>query len=123
VGLLIPDEPEFPVGPAVAAACLVFGSILVLGISNGYFTRLVVTDQRLFIVQGREVCRTWGIDELPRSLIRFGSLEDGELSKTVDLDSLKTMLGGSSDQFTDAKTILAFAKQLRRTREREDGRP
>src|SRR5262245_55352805 len=37
LGLLIPDEPELPVLPGVAAVGLVFGSILVLGLSNGYF--------------------------------------------------------------------------------------
>jgi len=40
------------------------------GIANGYFTRLVVTNYRLLILQGYEVCRSWSIHHLPRSLIR-----------------------------------------------------
>jgi hypothetical protein len=105
-----------------AAGGIVLGSIFVLGISSGYFTRLVVTDVRLFIIQGYEVCRTWGIDDLPRSLIRFGRVGDGLGSRTVDLDALKTMLGGSSDKFTESKTILALGKQLDQIKARENGR-
>jgi hypothetical protein len=104
------------------AAGLVFGSIFVLGIANGYFTRLVATNYRLVILQGYAVCRTWAIDELPRSMIRYSGRGDGERSRTLDLDAMKTMLGGSSDQFADAKTILAFGKQLGQIKARENDR-
>ena len=109
--------------PAAAAAVVVIGSVFVLAFFSGYFTRLVVTDARLFIVQGYEVCRTWGMDDLPRSLIRFGRAGDGGRSRTVDLGALKTMLGGSSDKFTGSKTILAFGKQIEQIKAREKGRP
>jgi hypothetical protein len=111
------------VSPALflAAIALFLGSVFVLGISNGYFTRLVVTNVRIFIVQGREICRSWDIDCLPRSLIHHDP-RGGERSRTIDLDALKTMLGGTSDQFTDSKTILALGKQLDRIKTREDDR-
>src|SRR5262245_26808120 len=81
-----------------AAGGIVIASVFVLGIFSGYFTRLVVTNYRLVIMQGYEVCRSWGVDVLPRSLIAYGRRGDEE-SRTVDLDALQTMLGGSSDQF------------------------
>ena len=77
----------------------------------------------LFIVQGYEVCRTWGIDDLPRSLLRFSRVGDGGRSRTVDLDALKTMLGGSSDKIVDSKAILGFGKQLDHIKARENNRP
>ena len=43
---------------------------MVLGLCCGYFTRLVATNHRLVILQGYEMCRTWGMDDLPPSLIR-----------------------------------------------------
>ncbi len=101
---------------AAAFGCfilLIIPTIIVLGIANGYFTRLVVTNLRLVILQGYEICRSWNIDQLPRSLRRYGRLGEQE-SWSIDLDALKTMLGGSSDKFTDAKTILSFGKQLDR---------
>src|SRR5262249_19583157 len=42
-----------PVG--LLCAGIVLASVYVLGIASGYFTRLVVTNTRLFIVQGYEV--------------------------------------------------------------------
>jgi hypothetical protein len=86
-------------------------TIIVLAIANGYFTRLVVTNHRLAILQGHEICRIWSIDDLPPSLLRYGRRGEEE-GRAVDLDVVKTMLGGSSDKFTDAKTILKFGKQL-----------
>jgi hypothetical protein len=109
--------------PVLAAGGIVLGSIFVLGICSGYFTRLVVTNFRLLIVQGYEVCRTWAIDDLPRSMIRYGLSRDGEESRAVDLDTLQTMLGSSSEHFVEAKTIMAFGKQLDRIKAREPRRP
>lgn len=105
----------------LVGAAIVLGSIFVLGICCGYFTRLVLTDRRMVVLQGYEVCRSWSILHLPRSLIRVGRLPgDEEWRRTVDMDALKTMLGGASDKFTDAKTILAFAKEIDRLKEREE---
>jgi hypothetical protein len=111
--------------PAVlflAAGAVVLASIYVVGFSSGYFTRLVVTNARLLVVQGYEVCRSWSIDYLPPSLVRHLPREGGEVGRAVDLDALTTMLGAPSDGFVDAKTILAFSKQLGRIKARE-GRP
>ena len=69
-----------------------------------------------------EVRRTWSIDRLPRSLVRHERTASGEESRSIDLDSLQTMLGGSSTGFTDAKTIRLFGKQLDQIRAREDRR-
>jgi len=113
---------DMPIPLFLLPPALVLGSIFVLGISNGYFTRLVVTNTRLVILQGYEVCRSWSIDDLPRSLIRYGRRADGEedrSSRSIDLESVKTMLGSASDQFVEAKTILAFSKQLERVRDQE----
>jgi hypothetical protein len=114
---------ELPVVSGLAAGAVVLGSILVLAFFSGYFTRLVVTNFRLVILQGYEVCRTWRIDQLPRSLVRYGmrGIEDEEPS--IDLDSLKTMLGSTSDRFAESKTILAFGKQLEQIRTRKGQRP
>jgi hypothetical protein len=107
----------------LAAGGLVVGSIIVLGLSAGYFTRLVVTNLRVVILQGYEVCRSWGIDRLPRSLIRYGPRRGEEEGRAVDLDALQALLGGESDQFTGAKAVQAFGKQLDRIISRERGRP
>src|SRR5262249_32892802 len=108
--------------PVVVAACVILVSIFVLGIFSGYFTRLVVTTHRLFIVQGRELCRCWNVDDLPLSLISYSMRAGGEKSRTADLDALQTMLGGASDQFIESKTILAFGKQLDRIKARDQDR-
>ena len=123
VGSLLSEWwPEaMPISVLVALG-VVFGSIIVLGLCCGYFTRLVATDRRLFIVQGYEVCRTWNMDDLPPSLIRHGFSANGRRNRTVDFDAVKDMLGGASDQFTDAQSILAFGKQLNHIKAREDGR-
>ena len=114
---------EVAVPLAMAAGCIVLASIFVLGIFSGYFTRLVVTDLRLVIVQGYEVCRSWDLNELPRSLLRYRLGGAGAEMPAVDLDSLKTMLGGASDKFAEAKSILSFGKRLDQIKSREDGRP
>lgn len=99
-------------GPSILLSILlVVGTIIVLGIANGYFTRLVVTNRRLVILQGYEICRTWSIDHLPRSLLRYRQWGDVS-SLSIDVDAVKTMLGGASDKFTDSKTILSFRKRL-----------
>lgn len=102
--------------PFLVAGGLVIGSIYVLAFFSGYFTRLVVTDQRLFIVQGRELCRAWDLDQLPRSLMRYTRRDDGREDRTVDVNAVTRMLGGASDKFTDAKSIVAFGKQLEQIR-------
>ncbi|MCI0460112.1 MAG: hypothetical protein L0Z62_24435 [Gemmataceae bacterium] len=112
-----------PVAPAVVAGALVIGSIYVLAIANAYFTRLVVTNFRLLILQGYEVCRSWGIDELPRSLTHYGMWRDGEVRRTVDLDALQTLLGDPTDQVSDSKTIRALGRQLDQIKAHEGDRP
>ena len=103
----------------VLAGCLIIPTILVLGISCGYFTRLVVTNFRLVIVQGYEVCRSWGIDDLPYSMIRYRAGGDDRMP-SIDLDAVQRLLGGSSDKFTNAKSILSFGKQLDRIKKERD---
>jgi hypothetical protein len=107
----------------VAAAGIVLASVFVLGFSSGYFTRLVLTNSRLVILQGYELCRSWGVDELPRSLIRPLRRGGEDEPPAVDLDAVKRMLGGSSDKFTTSKAILAFGKQLDQITAREERRP
>ena len=108
----------------VVAGGLVLGSIFVLGFFSGYFTRLVVTNARLFIIQGYEVCRSWKIDALPMSLLRYRSADGlSEEIPTIDLDALKSMLGDTSGgKFVEAKTILEFGKQIARIKARENRR-
>src|SRR5262249_19736472 len=101
----------------------VFGSIFVLGITSGHFTRLVVTDHRLVILQGYEMCRSWNMNELPPSLIRFTMQRSGGGNRAIDLDTLKLMLGADSDKVVDAKTILGFGKHLDHIKARENDRP
>ena len=120
--LLAEFWPPVLLPTVLVAGALVLASIMVLGLCCGYFTRLVATNHRLVILQGYEVCRTWGMDDLPPFLIRHDRSVNGERSRTVDFDAVKNMLGGSSDQFVDAKTILAFGKQLGHIKAREDGR-
>jgi hypothetical protein len=98
--------------PAVGSAAIFFGSIFVVGFWCGYFTRLVVTNRRVFIVQGYAICRQWRIEDLPLSLIRYRRGDGPDMTKTVDLDALKTMLGDATGQVADSKTILALGKQL-----------
>ena len=106
----------------LAAMAVVIGSIFVLGAFSGHFTRLVVTNLRLFIVQGRELCSSWDLDDLPPHLIRYTRTGDGERGRSVDLDAVKTMLGGS-DKFTEAKSIVEFGKKLDQITLREKRRP
>jgi hypothetical protein len=121
--LLAGPEAEVRLPLAGAAGGIVLASIFVLGISNGYFTRLVVTNSRLIIVQGYEVCRSWGLNELPRRLLLYRQLGDGAEVPSVDLEAVKTMLGGSSDKFAESKSILAFGKRLEQIKTREKDYP
>jgi hypothetical protein len=121
--LIIGEWSEMLTWPVLAANVLLLGSIFVLGISNGYFTRLVVTNARLIILQGYEVCRSWSIKDLPLRLIRYGIPGAREGSPSIDVDAVKTLLGGPSDKFTGAKAILSFGKQLDRIKVRENDRP
>jgi hypothetical protein len=120
--LIIGESSEVMVLSILAAGALPLGSIFVLGIANGYFTRLVVTNFRLVILQGYEVCRGWGIDDLPHRLIHYGMPGGRGEKPSIDLEAVKTMLGGSSDKITGSKAILSFGKQLDQIKTREDDR-
>jgi hypothetical protein len=98
---------------------IAIATIFVLGFSAGYFTRLVVTNLRVVILQGYEVCDYWSIDQLPPSLLRFDRRDGQKASASVDLNALQTALGGSPTQFVEAKTILAFGKHLNRIKLRD----
>ena len=123
MGALTTEMWDYSLLSAVLTAFgLFFGALILLGVANGYFTRLVATNYRLLMLQGYEVYRRWDIDDLPRHLVRYRRTAAGEDAPTIDLDAMHTMLGGASDQFVDAKTILAFGKQLGGIRRREEGR-
>jgi hypothetical protein len=113
----------------IEAVMIAFGpplvSIYVLGFCAGYFTRLVVTNYRLFVVQGYEVRRCWNLSQLPPSLMRYAPRRDGdEEAPAVDLEKLQTMLGGApSDQFIAAKSIRDLGKQLDRIQTTPRGKP
>jgi hypothetical protein len=107
--------------PGVAAFALFLGSVFVLAGSAAYFTRLVVTDRRIVILQGYELCREWGIDELPPSLVRYGPRgRDG--GGSVNLEALETLLRSPTENFTDSKTIQAFGKHLDQIKARKGDR-
>ncbi len=114
---------EVPPLLALAAPAIVLVSLFVVGICAGYFTRLVVTNFRVFIVQGYAVCRSWSIKDLPPSLVRYEWRGRKRGNQTVDLEALESMLGGSSEQFAAPKKILAFGKHLDGIKARENGRP
>jgi hypothetical protein len=113
--------PEVVVAAALLAGTFLLGSLCLLAIASGYFTRLIVTDGRLIIVQGHEVYRIWGIDDLPRGLIHYGMRGGKEPERTIDLDALKTILG-SSDKFTESKTILSLGKRIDQIKRGDDRR-
>ena len=104
------------------AFVIVVGSLAVLGLCCGYFTRLVATTHRVLILQGYEACRQWGIHQLPSHMVRYRRMGDVDSGPTIDVDAMKTMLGGASDQFVDAKTILSFGKELNRMRRPDERR-
>src|SRR5262249_53281540 len=111
LGWNIAGTNDLPPWPVVLGGSLVVGSIFVLGFFNALFTRLVVTNFRIVILQGREACRSWGLDRLPLSLIRYsvrgggGGDSDSE-ERTIDHDAVKTMLGGTSGQFVERTSIM-----------------
>jgi hypothetical protein len=106
---------------SLIAGGIVLASVFVLGIFCGYFTRLVATNRRLIIIQGYEVCRSWHLDRLPRSMLRFTTTADGLESSEVDLNAVQTLLGSSSNQVADAQTILRFGKSLDHITRRDRG--
>jgi len=116
------DFAKLSIIPVLGPAALVVGSIFIVGASCGYFTRLVITNHRLLIVQGYELCRQWRVDDLPPWLIRYRRLPGADVTKTVDLDALRTMIGSSSANVADAKTILALGKHLANIRGPDDRR-
>jgi hypothetical protein len=116
-------EPLVLIPPVLVAGAIVFGTILVLAFANAYFTRLIVTNTRLLIVQGHAVCSNWSIHDLPPSLIRYSRLGTGEETRTVDLEALHSMLGGSSDQFAPRDAILAFGKKLQNIKAQDNRKP
>jgi hypothetical protein len=98
---------------------IMVANLLALGIACGHFTRLVVTNRRLFIVQGYEIRRGWELHNLPRSLLHLSL----DTRPTLNLDALKSMLGPSSENVAGSKAILAFGKHLDAIKTREkDGR-
>jgi hypothetical protein len=121
--LLSGKRPELLAWAALAAAGLVLGSIFVLGLSCGYFTRVVVTNCRLVILQGYEVCRSWRIHDLPPSLLRYHRGAAGVMTPAVDLDTLNTLLGCAADKVVESKTITAFSKHLERIQAQDRRRP
>lgn len=124
-GLVLGWDSPVMAGVAVFALLTAVGGLVLVGIAAGHFTRLVITNQRVMIVQGYEIRKTWRLDDLPRSLIRHRRNADGEMTKAVDMERLQTMMGGgSSDGFVEAKTIWALSKEIERTRreERRDDR-
>jgi hypothetical protein len=116
IGVKITLEDKLPF--LALAGGLVIATILVLGVSCGYFTRLVVTNCRLVILQGYEIVRSWSIDDLPPRFVHYNLEEDRRPS--IDLDAVKKLLGGSSEKFTDAKSILSFVKQIDRIKKNPD---
>jgi hypothetical protein len=118
------NRGPYPEAAILAAGGIFFGAVLILAYANAYFTRLVVTNFRLLILQGYEVCKVWRIDDLPMSLRRYRRRPGGRgESWSVDLDALQNMLGGATDQFVDAKKVLALGKQLDNIKAREQDRP
>lgn len=113
---------RLPASAGVGAGVVVVGAIIILGLSSGYVTRLVVTNRRIVIMQGYEVRREWGIDALPMSLIRFRRPGTSERERAIDLDSLKTVLGTTSSQVADSKTILSLGKRLANIRAQDESR-
>lgn len=122
VWLVFGGTPDILAAVGMAAGFFVIATIIILGIANGYFTRLVVTSRRLVILQGYEIVRSWSIDDLPRSLLRYARRDGEDQRWCIDLEAVKNMLGRSSDQFTGAKAILSFSKQLDRIQTRDKDR-
>jgi hypothetical protein len=114
-----PKPGSLPLIAGLFAGFLVVLSIIVLGIANGYFTRLVVTNRRLLILQGYEAYRKWSLEDLPISLIRYSAKGASIESRSIDLNALKNMLGGSSDKIVGAKSIMELSKRLERIKKGE----
>jgi hypothetical protein len=112
--LAVPDWSQLPPAAAVSAILTFFVPLMVVAFLTGHFTRLVVTDRRLLIIQGQTVIRSWGIRQLPRSLVKYVRREGEDEAPTIDLDSLQKMLGGKSDGIVDSNTIMSLGKKLDR---------
>ncbi len=119
--MLVPGWSKLPMWAGFTAIFLVFGSVFLVGVANGYFTRLVATNKRVFIVQGQAICRSWGLNALPRSLVQYRINEHGEEERTVDVDALRTMLDSPSEGFAESKTILSLGKHLDRVKDAREG--
>jgi len=119
---LVDPESGMQFVALVAAGSLTLLSVFVLGIASGHFIRLIVTNYRIVILQGQEVCRSWAMDSLPKSLLRYTLPGPDGLRKTVDLDAIQSMLGPASEQIVDANSILMFGKQLDSIKKRQDGK-
>jgi hypothetical protein len=110
--MLVDKWLDLPIVFGLVAGAMLVGCVFVLAFANAYFTRLVVTNTHLFILQGYEVCRRWSMDDLPPSMIRYSAQGGADKKRSVDLDAVKSLFGPMSDKFAEAKTILAFGKQL-----------
>jgi hypothetical protein len=117
------SSPNVLVPFYLTAAGLVLGAIFVLGFASAYFTRLVATNFRLMILQGRELCYTWELDDLPESLLRYDRRTGKQTSRSIDLSALQTLLGSTSEQFVESKTILALGKHLGHIKAQRKDRP
>src|SRR5262249_42853855 len=82
------------------------GGLILVGIAAGYFTRLVITNQRVMIVQGYEIRKTWRLGDLPRSLVGVKRSDGGELKRTVGMETVTTVVGGGSRQFRGGQDDL-----------------
>lgn len=109
--LIVGTWAEVPPVVWVVALLIPIGSLFLVGLTNAHFTRLIVTNTRLFIVQGYEVCRTWNLNDLPRSLLCFDPRGQEQDKPMIDLDSIQTLLE-SSDRKSSSESIMAFRKRL-----------
>jgi len=121
VGRLLADDwrtlhPAF----GVSAILVLIGSILVIAFMTAYYTRLVVTERRLLIIQGQSAIRSWGMGDLPPSLLHFGrqAFDGKDAGPRIDLDKLEKMLGGKSEGVIGSDAIIKFGKQLDRIKGR-----
>lgn len=114
-----PSWKELHPLPGLLAVLILFGTVIFLAGMAGYFTRLIITDRRLLIVQGREVRSSRDVNSLPRALVRRGRDEFGrERAPTIDLNAVNKLVGGTG--FVDAKTILTLSKKIDKLKESDD---
>jgi len=118
--MIVPSWRDLPPAAGIVAVLFVFASVFVVGLLAGYFTRLVVTDRRLLILQGREIWSSRGIDELPPFLVRRMRDPDGRERRAIDIVTLDSMLGSSNTGIVDSDTILTLGKKIDKLKERRD---